>query len=300
MLCTHRLTTPGSSEGLSHRPHGLCLSALALAALLAFVAGCSDPGYVGPDTGPAEDSGPRPDVAPLCQGNNDGVIGQSEMPMVSGITVDYLVNAPGTVVTVAPGGQPRGDGTVEWDFSDVAGQVFSVTLGSVWGSWYESSFPTAHYAAALGPGNDTLGIYRAADGAVWMLGFASPDADRTLAVYDSPVPLIRFPVSVGQSWAVVGRITDATYDHQPFAATDTYSLSVDQRGTLVLPYLSLHNTLRLKVELHTSLPGGQTLHRIQYLYLHECYGELGRIVSQDGELDPGFTQAAEFRRLALP
>jgi hypothetical protein len=264
------------------------------------LSGCPEDGYVGPDAGPGQDSGPTPDVAPLCQGDNDGVISQAEMPMVTGITVDYLVNAPGTMVTVQPAGQPKGDGTVEWDFSDTSGQVFSVNLGSVWGSWYEPSFPTAQYAAALSPGSDTLGIYRAADGAVWMLGFASPQEGRTLAVYESPVPLVRFPVSVGQSWAVLGRITDATYEGQPYAATDTYNISVDQRGTLVLPYLSLHNTLRLKVELHTSLPGGQTLHRIQYLYLHECYGELGRIVSQEGELDPGFTQAAEFRRLALP
>ena len=269
-------------------------------ALLALVAACTYTGVQGPDAAPGADTGPAPDTLPTCQGNNDGIISQAEMPMVTGITVDYLVNAPGSVVMVEPAGQPRGDGTVEWDFSDESGQVFSISLATVWGAWYESSFASAHYAAALAPGNDTLGIYRAADGAIWMLGFASPDADRTLAVYDSPVPLIRFPVSVGQSWAVVAHITDATYDHQPYAATDTYNITVDQRGTLVLPYLSLHNTLRLKVELHTSLPGGQTIHRIQYLYVHECYGELGRIVSQDGELDPGFTQAAEFRRLALP
>jgi len=75
---------------------------------------------------------------------------------------------------------------------------------------------------------------------------------------------------------------------------------VDQRGTLDLPYLSLHNTLRLRVELTQSLPGGQTIHRFQLLYVHECYGELGRIVSLDNELDPNFTTASEFRRLALP
>ena len=111
--------------------------------------------------------------------------------------------------------------------------------------------------------------------------------------------MIRFPVVEGQSWAMVAHITDAVYEGQPFASTDSYNISVDQRGTVDLPYLSLHNTLRLRVEVQQSLPGGQTIHRFQYLYLQECYGELGRIVSLDNELDPGFTTASEFRRLAL-
>ena len=39
--------------------------------------------------------------------------------------------------------------------------------------------------------------------------------------------------------------------------------------------------------------------RTQYVFFHECYGELGRMVSKDNEVDDPFTTAAEFRRLAL-
>ncbi len=272
---------------------------LALAAVLS-VAACSEPGVVGPDAAIDPDAGPGPDAMPTCQGNNDGVITADEMPMVPGASISYLVNAPGTTVTVAPSGQPDGQGGTSWDFSDDSGQAWTIGLSTVIGQWYESSFANAQYASPLSPSDDTLGVYRVADGAIWLLGYASPDEDRTLAVYDEPVPLIRFPITEGMSWTKVSHITDAVYDNQPFASTDTYRISVDQRGTVEFPYLSLHNTLRMKVELHTSLPGGQTIHRIQYLYLHECWGELARIVSTDGELDPAFTTAAEFRRLAMP
>jgi hypothetical protein len=274
--------------------------ALVLVAWLAgLMAACSDPGVVGPDGGVPADAEVTPDALPQCQGDNDGVITAEELPMVAGLSVSYLVNAPGTTVTVNPGGYDDGQGGRSWDFSDEGGQAWSVSLQTVVGTWYESHFASAHYASPLAPGGDTLGVYRVADGAVWLLGYASPDPDRTLAVYDEPVPLIRFPVTRGMGWTKVSQITDATFDGQPFASTDTYRISVDQRGTVELPYLSLENTLRIQVELTTSLPGGQTVHRIQYLYLHECWGELARIVSTDGELDPNFTAAAEYRRLAL-
>jgi hypothetical protein len=267
---------------------------------LLLVASCGDDGYVAPDAAPGTDAGPRPDAMPTCQGDNNGSIARTEMPMVPGVTVDYLVNAPGAPVTVSPGGSPDGAGGYTWDFTSEAGQVFSLSMATVVGAWFESSFVDAHYAAAMAPGDDTLGVYRATDDAIWLLGYASPDAERTLAVYDPPVPLIRFPVSVGQSWVVQAEIKNAVFDGLPFASTDTWRLSVDRRGTVVLPYLSLENSLRLKVELVQSLPGGQTLHRFQYLYLHECWGELARVVSEVGELSPEFTSAAEFRRLALP
>lgn len=261
--------------------------------------GCPDNGVVGPDAA-ADATTPLPDSMPVCQGNNDGIITVDEMPMVSGISVNYLVNSPGTSVGVQPSGTIDGGGDRIWDFTDTSGEVFAISLDTIWGQWFESDFVDAHYVSRLAPGSDALGVYRATNDAIWLLGFASPQPDVTLAVYDEPVPLIRFPLSEGQSWAVVAHITNAVYDGQPFASTDTYNISVDQRGTLDLPYLSLHNTLRLRVELTQSLPGGQTIHRFQLLYLHECYGELGRIVSLDNELDPNFTTASELRRLALP
>lgn len=186
-----------------------------------------------------------------------------------------------------------------WDFTSDAGQVFQITVESVQDRWFAEHFPDADYAAVASPEGDTLGVYKVTSEALWLLGYASPDPDSTLAVYDSPVALLRYPLSVGSSWVTVGTIQNATWEGVPFASEDTFRVSVDDRGTVRLPYLDLLNTLRVHVELTQSLPGGTTLRRIQYLYIHECYGEMGRIVSLEGELDPNFTTAAEFRRLAL-
>ena len=71
------------------------------------------------------------------------------------------------------------------------------------------------------------------------------------------------------------------------------------RGAAVLPYLRLQNTLRVQVKLTQTLPGGVVIRRIQHLYLHECSGEAGRVLSPPGTTDPDFAEAAEFRRVAL-
>ena len=85
----------------------------------------------------------------------------------------------------------------------------------------------------------------------------------------------------------------------PYAGLDTYKISIDARGTAVLPFLSFDNTMRVHVDLTQTVPGGVSISRIQYLFFHECYGELGRMVSVINEPTEVFSNAAEFRRLAL-
>ena len=57
--------------------------------------------------------------------------------------------------------------------------------------------------------------------------------------------------------------------------------------------------MRVHVDLTQTVPGGVSISRIQYLFFHECYGEVGRMVSVLDEPTEIFTNAAEFRRLAL-
>jgi hypothetical protein len=63
--------------------------------------------------------------------------------------------------------------------------------------------------------------------------------------------------------------------------------------------LSFDNTMRVHVDLTQTLPGGISVTRIQYLFFHECFGELGRMVSVPNEPNEVFSNAGEFRRLAL-
>lgn len=85
----------------------------------------------------------------------------------------------------------------------------------------------------------------------------------------------------------------------PVASMDRYVFTVDARGTVRLPELTFTNALRVRVELTQRFPAGEGVRKIQYLWMVECYGEVARMTSRDGELDPDFTSAVEFRRLGL-
>jgi hypothetical protein len=187
----------------------------------------------------------------------------------------------------------------EWDLTSTAGEVHELMLQAVDSSWFGASFPGATYATTADLASGLLGVFRVTDSALLLLGYASPEPNKTLLVYDAPVASVHFPIQQGDSWVTGARVVNGTLNGAPFASNDTYRISVDARGTAVLPFLSFENTLRIHVELSQALPGGVAVTHIQYLFFHECYGELGRMVSSPGESDPGFTSAAEFRRLAL-
>jgi hypothetical protein len=238
------------------------------------------------------------DLAPLCSGNNDGMIERTELQFPLGLTVNYLVNPPGTTVTVDPDGQMEPDGR-HWDLTSSQGSALPLSLSPVAGQWFAPSFPGATYYTVSDIGSGTLGIFKVTDDALQILGFASPEPNKTLLVYSTPIDSLRFPIRLGDGYVSTGTIVNGTLNGMPFASTDTYRVSVDALGTAVLPFLTFQNTLRVHVELSQALPGGVAITHIQYLFFHECYGELGRMVSNPGETNTSFNTAAEFRRLAL-
>ena len=242
--------------------------------------------------------GAAPDLAPPCAGNNDGQIDFAELVFPVGATVNYLDNPPGTTQTVNPAGTMGPNGPT-WDLTSTAGMAYPFTLQAVSGAWFEGSFPGASYAIVADVASGLLGVYRVTPDAVYLLGFASPQPDQTLLVYDQPVVTVRFPIRLGDAFVTGAKIVNSKLDGQPFASNDTYRVAVDARGTVNMPYLAFDNTLRIHVETSQALLGGMALTHIQHLFYHECYGELGRMVSKPGETDPDFTEAAEFRRLAL-
>jgi hypothetical protein len=263
--------------------------------LLALVAGCFG------ETVPSNDDaayGLGADLLPVCSGNNDGVIELGELQFPLGLMVRYLANPAGTTVTVAPGGMNGGSAT-EWDLTSTAGEVHQLTLDAVGNQWFAKSFPGASYATITDLASGTLGIFQLTSSALLLMGYASPQPNQTLLVYDAPIATVHFPIRQGDSWVTGAKIVNGTFNGQPFASSDTYRISVDARGTAVLPFLSFQNTLRFHVELSQALPGGVAVTHQQYLFYHECYGELGRMVSNPGETNADFTSAAEFRRLAL-
>ena len=242
--------------------------------------------------------GTAPDLGPLCRGNNDGTIERGELSFPVGVSVNYLANPSGTTATVAPAGTQAG-GVTEWDLTSTAGDVHKLTLEALAGKWFAASFPGATYATTTDLASGTLGIFRVADEGLYILGYASETPNQTLLVYDTPILSLKFPVTLGDAWVATAHIVNGTLDGMPYAGLDTYKISIDARGTAVLPFLSFANTMRVHVDLTQTVPGGVSVTRIQYLFFHECYGELGRMVSVVDEPNEIFTNAGEFRRLAL-
>jgi hypothetical protein len=258
--------------------------------LVLMLSGCF--GNAGPDGNDDAAYGMQPDLSPLCSGNNDGVIARSELQFPLNLPVNYLSNPSGTTVMVQPSG-------TTWDLTSTAGDVHQLTLEPIESFWFASSFPNATYVTTADLGSDTLGIFRVTDDALLILGFASRAPNQTLLVYDAPIASLHFPIQQGDAWVTGAKIVNGTLNGAPFASSDTYRISVDAKGRATLPFLAFDNTLRVHVELSQALPGGVAVTHIQYLFFHECYGELGRMVSNPGETDPNFTTASEFRRLAL-
>lgn len=242
--------------------------------------------------------GTPPDLGPLCSGNNNGSIERDELQFPLGASVNYLSNPTGTTTAVSPDGTVTATGP-QWDFTSTAGDVHKLTIEPLAGKWFAASFPGASYATTTDIATSTLGIFRVTDDGLYILGYASETPNQTLLVYDAPVLSLKFPVTLGDAWVSTAHIVNGTLNGMPYAGLDTYKVSVDARGTAVLPFLSFANTMRVHVDLTQTVPGGFSVSRIQYLFFHECYGELGRMVSVINEMNESFTTAGEFRRLAL-
>lgn len=234
-----------------------------------------------------------------CLPNLDGVIDASEMRPAIGQTLAYDVS---TGVTVDLAGRPAGGRTL-WDFSNVpAGTTERVGPEPIAGKWFESSFPTGTFVLPLDDAGTLDAVYRFDTTALWLLGTASvdesPAAGRTLLVYDTPVPVYRFPITAGATWTSTATVT-GTIDGLPYRGTDTYAATVGDAGELRLPDVTFTQVLPVHFTVTTTPDPGTPVIVRQVSFLFECFGEVARATSNPGEPDPDFSNAASFRRLTL-
>ncbi|MDP3276560.1 MAG: hypothetical protein Q8Q09_15285 [Deltaproteobacteria bacterium] len=240
------------------------------------------------------------DSGPSCRGNNDGVISRDEVVFLPGAEARYRMNPSGVGVMVNPRGAMGPGGARVWDFTSTQGELHTLRLQLVSGAWFESMFAGAQYAARLDPREPLLGVYRATDTAVELLGVAGEtSAQQTQLRYDVPVPLLRFPLAMGATWSATATTVNGQVDGVPVASRDRYDVTVDARGEVQLGVLTFRDALRVRVEVVQMFPAGPGRRRIQFLWMTECYGEVARMTSRDGEVDPDFTVATEFRRLGF-
>ena len=92
---------------------------------------------------------------------------------------------------------------------------------------------------------------------------------------------------------------NATVRGLPYAGRDTYQVSVDASGRLELTDLTFTQVLRVRTQLTVEPAVGATVTRRQVSWMFECFGEVARAVSLDGELQEDFTTTSELRRLGL-
>jgi len=267
---------------------------------LALVA-CGD-NLTHPQEHPAYDAG---DAKPLsCVPNLDGKIEATELSPALDTPVDYLINPAGKDRTVNLEGTII-SGQRVWnlaiDYADDA--KLTITATSVIGKWYAASFPTGQFVTPFDAAATTEAIYRKDDQAVWLLGLAStkPDAatGKTLLVYDTGIPVARFPLALGAKWVATGTITGGTLRGLPYAGKDIYEVEDDATGRLVLHDLTFEQVHRVKTKVTVSPAVGEAIVTRQVSFFAECFGEVAHATSHVAEPNDLFTNAAELRRLGL-
>jgi hypothetical protein len=275
-------------------------TAFALIAAGLVLAACADNKTPPPRQG--YDAGGLPQLR--CAPNLDGKIEAKELEPATGVAVKFLVSPPGKGRTVDLVGADRG-GKFVWDLgADYADdQLATIQAGEMSEKWYLAAFPSATFAAPIDVAGNLEGAYAYSQGGILLLGLASRDPDgpggKTLLVYDPPIAIYRFPLEVGKSWISTGTVTNGTLRGQPYAGKDTYEVKVDGQGEAILPDYTFSQVLRVRTTVTVSPSAGAPLVRRQTSFLYECFGEVARATSQDGETNDDFTNAAELRRLGL-
>ncbi len=243
-------------------------------------------------------------VQPLsCVPNLDGKIDANEMQAALGVAVSFLVSPAGEQRGVDVAGQINAQGHRVWKLSaDYASdQVLKIEASAVQGKWYASSFPSGQFVTPLDSTGLSDAVYMRDDTGLYLLGYASkvesPAEGKTLVTYTAPVALYRFPIEAGKQWVSIGEVRSATVRGLPYAGRDTYSIAVDATGELQLPDLTFTQALRSRTSLVIEPLVGKSISRKQVSWLFECFGEVARATSLEGEPLADFTTTSELRRL---
>lgn len=272
-----------------------------LLCLIAFGAfGCGDNLTVPPDRDPAAD----PDPKPLeCVPNLDEQIDANELAPAIGVSVQYVVSPPDATRTVDLAGVANEDGEITWDFAtDFADdQSLKVVPQTLAGKWYSSEFPEGAFVTPFDRSGSLDSIGLAREDGLLLLGVASaeedPEEGKTLLVYDPPITVLQFPVEVGDSFISVGEITNGMVQGLPYAGRDTYEVSVDAIGTIDLLQLTFEQVHRVRTKVTVEPAVGSPVVRFQTSFFAECFAEVARATSKNGESSSDFSEAAELRRL---
>lgn len=251
------------------------------------------------DMGAGQDMDSAPDmtIPTTCLPNYNGEITRAEVPLRAGLNAKYKV-AQDTPVDTA--GEDIGEGMRSWDLSlPLTGdKLVLVEAQDPLGLWFSTSFPDASYVTRLSETSELLGIFQITPDALLLLGVASPTDSftRTRLTYDPPVKVLDFPLTQGKSWTTETTVSGTASGVGAYYSED-YSSQVDRVGSLKTPYGAFDEVLRVRVDL-TRTVGFSTTRTRTFMFATECFGTVATIVSESGETEVEFGQAAEVRRLS--
>ncbi len=121
-------------------------------------------------------------------------------------------------------------------------------------------------------------------------------------MYEAAIPVLRFPLAVGDAWTVTAEVRDGTLlGVGSWSQDETYTVEVAAAGEIRLPDVTFTRVLKVSTHLIiTPLAVGQPIQTRQISFLFECFGEVARATSAPfhDETDPGpdFPTAKEVRR----
>ena len=255
----------------------------------------------------------EPDVDPgVCKPNLDGTITAAEMPLGPGFTAMFRISEDVSPFNSAP---DCTTGNCFWDFVDVGGTTREEETGTValTNQWYAQSagLENATYVSRmaevkLGFGGVTIcdqvqfGVFQVTPEALLMLGLVSEyEEGGTKLIYDPPLPMLKFPMTVGSAWKVDtvanGPLCNSMVDYH---INQTFDFSVDRIGSMATPYGTFEEVLRVNSLMERQLGVGVTATKVRtHTYVAECFTTIAAVVSQEGESNPDFGAAAEVRRL---
>lgn len=237
-------------------------------------------------------------IEPPCLADGDHVIEADEARPVLGASLVYLANGAGEETALEVDGEVV-DGVRTWRFDGERAtdrRVESIVYDPS-ALWFAEEFPDASYAEAV-QGYETLmlGVYRATEDAITLLGLASPDDESTLVHYDPPVDVARFPLELDRSWEQTTQATGVV-QHVAFNAEETYTVTADATGEVIVP-AGTYPVLRVRTDLDRRA-GPLSDQRVSYVWLAECWGRVASASSPAGVTEPDFDVAEQFWRLAL-
>lgn len=254
----------------------------------------SDPAHPAPP--PPATTSEDPPAPASCTPNADTKISHAEVPARAGVQATYVVARDVSVDLV---GQTKPNGTRAWRLDDPKwpSSKVKIELRAPSTSWFGATLPGASYVSDV-PGNpDVVGVYESGAQGLLLRGVASPKqgAARTELRFDPPPKLLAFPLETSATWSTTSSVSGLV-NGIASAYTETYSASVDATGTLTTTYGEL-SVVRVRVDLKRTVGFAYATQRT-FMFVSECLGVVGLVVSNWGDeaLEP--TEASEVRALA--